>query len=877
MLLVGIPPLSASARQPDKGVPLNASGVPDLNLGARKFQKSSWPQRDLQEPNERWRLATMPIELGPQAAWSSLLNGSIYCSAATLMTPPGPFCNMKVAAYLLAARFAGTMLKGSDTAEGQAAAGRSYKAAYSTDKNMPWMVADYVLTQTIEQKGVGISKKLYGEAQVDAFLCSDPDCNVMVDVVTVVPSNKAKEAWCSGPPLSCLDEHDQAFQATPRRAVKFSHLKLDNTTAISMATIRDYPLKSYVRMVGNPLSGGSGKSRYEVVWVDDSPQWAFSDEKWGQHDIQPVVMPLGVLVRLAMFREFETTAFARDRIDYGEADGFSVLHYGVYKVHDFLANVSVCAAIVLPRNTWMNEHGWNVSDASCSGAAVQGTFLFDSYFMQAKYFDTRVVSAGTVDLWQFVNANNDTDDAVFSHEFVSDVHAVVNDTTRGLLFKPELGVEVIEGPLQLNKAALEQFGHSLGIRWRFSDEADPSTNAPQDVEYVDTVSYVDLNCSWSTCRLLSVGSALVVARLADFSGSTALSQHLTKRLDADSKEINRFYQGLLRLKFASGFKNESKGVLRQRPWCLADSVKRRRMELFQGVDGNGLMAICKQISSGRNVTVVSCSFDAYNCTRWDELGLGFAHGPDTHHSRHTDPPQGPSTRPLSDLLGDTWWKPIDKHSYSSPLQSSAYGYLRAVDVETALEDVCDGASSLLNTEMNNAMVATDSTKSRSGAVLDTTILVVAIVALAMGMYELQKWVTRMVGKTLGTVVGSLWVERIGQVVACAVIALSLVVAPGVTLAAELAARKSNPNKEQSKVGWLTADTGDGNGPYTVVAVVTVTITAQYDQVAFVMVIANLAVAAFVTCWLWALAVYKSIWQGGPIKQTGPLHHHESAA
>ena len=105
---------------------------------------------------------------------------------------------------------------------------------------------------------------------------------------------------------------------------------------------------------------------------------------------------------------------------------------------------------------------------------------------------------------------------------------------------------------------------------------------------------------------------------------------------------------------------------------------------------------------------------------------------------------------------------------------------------------------------------------------------------------------------------------------------SLVVAPAVTLATELAAWESNPKGKESKVGWLAADTGGGMGPYTVVAAVTVTITAQYEKGAFGMVIVNLAVAAITTCWLWVL-VYKSEWKRWVSKQAGPSDQNDSAA
>ena len=62
------------------------------------------------------------------------------------MTPPGPFCNLKGGvAYLLAGRFEGS------SAPGKAADPTSSRAgskAWSTARNVPWIIADYQLPIT---------------------------------------------------------------------------------------------------------------------------------------------------------------------------------------------------------------------------------------------------------------------------------------------------------------------------------------------------------------------------------------------------------------------------------------------------------------------------------------------------------------------------------------------------------------------------------------------------------------------------------------------------------------------------------------------------------------------------------------------------------
>jgi len=496
----------------------------------------------------------------------------------------------------------------------------TYSRTFSTHKKVPWMVADYVITETVEQKGVGtgVGKRLYGEAQVDAFLCSDPECTTMLDIRTIIPAaDKSNLTWCSGPPLSCLerDERGDPVQVTPRRAVHFTRLHLDNLTAIPIGTMRDDHLASFIRTVGDSVKSGNSR-RHEIVWVDENPRWDF--DSGGQYTQRPIVMPVGIHVRFTLSLEFE-----RNNATYialGGApenarnmlNGFTALQVGWYWVHDLSSDSSGCAAVVLPKNKWMDKHGWNASDARCSGYdrdEWNAPFVFDSYFMQAMYLDKRVELKGTV---------NDAKPLLWNESVngTLDAHGRVDNQTTGLLFDPELAIEVLNLPLQLNGSAMDMYGYKMGITWGFGnwnlkgDFAAAAGNAPGDVD-IALRPYTRAGCVFPACRLVVIGTAVIAVWHAGFNETLN---------NPGPQNVMSFYQGLLRLKYMSLEKglDETRVTM---PWCIPNVAQQYiNRRGYHGPKEHDIMLLCKHTG---NQSAAVCSYGAYNCSPLGRAPLGF--------------------------------------------------------------------------------------------------------------------------------------------------------------------------------------------------------------------------------------------------------------
>lgn len=86
----------------------------------------------------------------------------------------------------------------------------------------------------------------------------------------------------------------------------------------------------------------------------------------------------------------------------------------------------------------------------------------------------------------------------------------------------------------------------------------------------------------------------------------------------------------------------------------------------------------------------------------------------------------------------------------------------------------------------------------------------------------------------------------------AVITLTLVLSPLLVLKSEQDAREGNPNGDESKVGWLSANTGVGRGPYVLVAAMSVSTRTNYNPSAYSIVVANLVLACVGAAWMSAL-------------------------
>jgi hypothetical protein len=154
---------------------------------------------------------------------------------------------------------------------------------FSTEPNTPWMLADVVLTSSKEQKRAAASRKIRCDAQVDLFICSDPNCTALVDLVKLHHRNDAGNAsshWS----MVTSGIHGRTFQMT-----------VGTARGLTMQAL--YPQDSWLPQEYNKTAEDSVK---QVVWIATRPtdrdyyQAGCTDSYRRVH-----VLPLATQARLA--------------------------------------------------------------------------------------------------------------------------------------------------------------------------------------------------------------------------------------------------------------------------------------------------------------------------------------------------------------------------------------------------------------------------------------------------------------------------------------------------------------------------------------------------------------------------------------------------
>ena len=702
---------------------------------------------------------------------------------------------------------------------------------------------DYILTKTAKQKAVGVSKTVDGTAQVDVLLCSDVNCTVMADITTIMGQNVSEaDRWCPESPMACLDDAhmvngsvfmtrflymhgSKGIMHRPRRVMQFRMLGLGPATAIPTAVIKNTTIGSFVRAIGERTSL-NGDMRYEVVWEDNTLPWNTSVLELRVADgiawrPPPTLMPVGVLLRLDSAHEMETRFHSTYgyKVSHNYSLGLRLLQYGLFSVRDLESNDSHCAMIVLPAfNAYMFKLGWNRSSANCTKPTR--AYVFDSELPQAVYLDKRVKLIKSYSI-----------DDVMMRE---DRTPQISPATVALAFEPNASARGQALPaahsLELDLSRLESYGYRLGLTTGCGGTG-ASLNTPWDSS-CGYGTHADFGCVAPRCALLQVGTAIFLAWKADDFGFSYSPQ-----LRKQPEYIHAVFESLLTLK---SFALERPDDADSR--CFGDSeVRMMESILDDGITpGSSYLMVDVCPDHQHACSYINATSDAIDCDKWERLGYGFPHGKVQDAKKSLGPP----TRPLKEALGEVMSYTLDNPT-SLPILS--HGLLPANALEDALEEICDGASSLLSTQLAVGLVGADSTKSISGALLDLSVTIVAIIAMANGRKDLVDW---LYGWSVKALCGRLpvptrWVSAFAKVCTCLIIGLSLIVAPAAALVGELAANKNNPkgDADSTSVGWLSVNTGFGNGPYYVTAVVTTTLTFQRDEVAFKLVIVNIVLAS----------------------------------
>lgn len=239
----------------------------------------------------------------------------------------------------------------------------------SSEPNTPWMLADVVMQTAQEQARAGSVRKVQGDAQVDFLLCSDPKCQVLVDVVKI----KA---------LGAKEQPDRRFLAISGIAAS----SFQTGIATATTTVGSEGVSHPDWLPPDAQQPGSIKMTInEVIWLVNDPSVVKLDEE----------LPSCTRTRVLPF------------VDQALTSNFTwqSLAFGHYRVTDSfrvmpLTKTGGCMTIIWPNHRWMVEHGWGVSDPACErefqrllvGGCVAGesfykdpvVAVFDSMFTQAQ-------------------------------------------------------------------------------------------------------------------------------------------------------------------------------------------------------------------------------------------------------------------------------------------------------------------------------------------------------------------------------------------------------------------------------------------------------------------------------------------------------------
>lgn len=181
-----------------------------------------------------------------------------------------------------------------------------------------------------------------------------------------------------------------------------------------------------------------------------------------------------------------------------------------------------------------------------------------------------------------------------------------------------------------------------------------------------------------------------------------------------------------------------------------------------------------------------------------------------------------------------------------------YGCSDKPAIIAGVETVVQDAVRVLDQAVTSELATTDTTKTVAGAMLEVSLTLVGLVAMASGFCDMLEWSCRL-----------LWWAPCTRVVAkvftCGVVLVALVLPPVFSLVQEQKAQSNNADGSNSKVGLLAADASFlSSAPYVAVGVVSVRLKAEYDSHAFSLVIFNLV-----------LSVVGALWVGGKIVMAGP--------
>jgi len=269
---------------------------------------------------------------------------------------------------------------------------------YSSDKGIPWVVADYTIELTVSNSRLDARRKVNGSAQLDLFLCGNAACQAMVDLQYV--SNNS-----SGSPVLAM-----AYTKLSGSTIGLPQLYLPADTKGSKIDLTAKMLAS----LPDDIMKDTGFKAARVAYP--------SNASW--MEASPAMVPVGTWAR-AISAE----------------GGLDRLKVGIYKAVNMN---NTCIRVIYPTHEWMDAHGWGHSHQDCEGTSPEGLYAFHSYFPQAFWWEDR---DAVITTWQHCDKENTC--TYYNEAVVSFQHppASLNSSWQGLEKEWQMRLNKISPPV----------------------------------------------------------------------------------------------------------------------------------------------------------------------------------------------------------------------------------------------------------------------------------------------------------------------------------------------------------------------------------------------------------------------------------------------
>ena len=777
-------------------------------------------------------------------------------------------------------------------------------APYSTELNTPWMLADYTVSLSVSQSRVDSTKKVQADAQIDFLLCSDGNCTVLADLQKV--SIKDKDNQTIGPVLG------MAFSGIAGNTVQGVGAATASNLADKAALVHPENISNWL-----PTEFRAASKSGET---NDIPE---------VKEVQYPVLKNGFVLNSSSHYRAGAVLLSLSTIA-EHASGYTPLgapwavwqsvRFGHYRAQDsglvykddkgeMPTGVPVkCVTVVWPNHPWMERHGWGYSHDECAA-----TIYEQQPQVGVEGFDV------TEPMRIPENAGTDHENWVYSYKakpqvyngsllwfdsYFPELHVLAMQDAYDSLYQQSKE----EGGRNMSDSQKAMFDYILSVfpwstlsgkkatAWprampplRYHDHGLPGCTLPYNTDHASTEGF---------CSTLVIGSASIAGLNTMLAWDDAFSEDESSSSLPRSRLLAHLLQKYNLLWNVDYSSNMSL------PWCSlygTDYVDYFTHEIHdkimndpgaQNLDVPGSQwwpssreAISVvvdgpfgQLDAIRNGSIkddqILPSLDRanilQNCTFWEERGIGYVHGSPTRRKQSQQQAGEYPAKSLTETL--QYWMNVSEKLVPHNETMTGWGYLKPADLDFAMQQIVVDATRLLKLQANQELAVTDSTKSVGGALLDITITILAIVAMASGHGDIYSWCALFLSRTLARLLSVYQCHRLGhearadiarsrmiqysaKLCTCIIVGMGLVIAPAYILSSEAKAATYNADGSKSQVGLLAADTTSGKGPYVVVAAVTIRLTSVQDKEAQALEIVNMVLAGVAALWIWFEVVW----------------------